>query len=150
MIGWKYETPHKKHETSPQPMTGPLSLLYAMGFIENALNAAQILLITSSAQLKDAVRDSSSKPVIVDVFSEGCGYSRQMATPFTDLKTTYGNSVTFLGANAGDHHDIASDYKITGLPTFVGFACGHEVDRVVGASQDGLEKLVMQLKDTKC
>jgi thioredoxin 1 len=121
-----------------------------MGVIETALTAAQILLIASSSQLKDAVIDSSRKPIIVDVFSEGCGYSRQMATPFTDLKSTYGDSVTFLGANAGTYREIASDYKVAGLPTFVGFACGHEVDRVVGASQDGLEKLVIQLKDTKC
>ncbi len=121
-----------------------------MGFIEDAFNAAKILLLASASQMKDAVNDSTHKPAIVDFFSEHCGYSRNMAGPFTELKATYENSVTFLGVDAGDHASFTGDYKISAFPTFIGYACGHEIDRVVGATKEGVENLVMRLKDTKC
>lgn len=120
------------------------------GFIETALKTAQILLIQSAVQMKEAVHDSTQKPMIMDVYSENCGFSRMMTETFTGLKSKYGDSVTFYGANAEEHSSLASEYKIAGLPTFVGFACGHEVERVIGANKEGLEKLVLTLKDTKC
>jgi len=92
---------------------------------------------------------NSSVPVIVDFFAEWCGPCRQMMPIFEEVDKN-NDKIKVVKINIdgdGDSADIASDYGVQSLPTFIVVKNGKEAERKMGAMNKSkvlawVEKLV--------
>ena len=74
----------------------------------------------------------SDLPVVVDVWSPGCGPCRMLEPIVVDLATAYAGRVKVAELNAADAGRTAGRFGVMGTPTVLFFRGGREVERVVG------------------
>jgi len=74
----------------------------------------------------------SDLPVIVDVWSPGCGPCQQLESVIMDLASEYQGRVKVTELNAAEAGRTAARYGVMGTPTVLFFKRGREVERVVG------------------
>jgi thioredoxin 1 len=78
--------------------------------------------------------NQSTTPVIVDFWASWCGPCKTMTPLFEELSSEYEGKLKFGKLSTEDHPDLASEHGITGIPCFIVFNGGKEVDRVIGAN----------------
>jgi thioredoxin-like negative regulator of GroEL len=120
--------------------------------IYDILKTGGVIAVTALSQMS-GIMDSTKngKSAIINVYSEFCGYSRMMANVYVKyVPLNAGKSIDFYGVDANKIEGVTGDYQIRGVPTFIGLACGKEVDRVTGADEEGLSRLITKLGDIKC
>jgi thioredoxin 1 len=61
----------------------------------------------------------SSKPVVLDVFATWCGPCQYMMPIFDELEKEHGATYTFAKLNVDESRDIAVQYGVTSIPTFI-------------------------------
>lgn len=125
--------------------TDPTSIAYI-------LKTAGVIAITAVSQMS-GISDTTKagKAAIINVYSEFCGYSKMMASIYANhVSLTANKNINFYGVDANKIDGVTGDYGIKGVPTFIGLACGKEIDRVTGADEEGLSRLLTKLSDTKC
>lgn len=66
----------------------------------------------------------SEKPVIVDVFAEWCGPCQQMTPIVEELEKEHGNKYKFVKVNVDESREIAVEFGVSSIPTFVFFKDG--------------------------
>ncbi len=71
--------------------------------------------------------------VMVDFWAVWCGPCRMIAPTVEELAKEYAGKVKVAKLNTDDNPDIASRYKIMGIPTIIFFKDGQKVDQIVGA-----------------
>jgi thioredoxin 1 len=80
----------------------------------------------------------SDKPVVVDVYATWCGPCKMMAPLFDQLaqeKTEY----KFVKVNIDDERDLAVQYNVSSIPSFLFFKDGKLVGKEMGyMSKDAL------------
>ncbi|WZY91104.1 hypothetical protein YC2023_047839 [Brassica napus] len=96
--------------------------------------------LSSSAQWQlhfKGMKDSNQL-LVIDFSASWCGPCksfepavRHMAVKFTD--------VSFVKVDVDELPEVAKEFDVTAMPTFVLMKNGKEVDRIVGAKQDELE-----------
>jgi len=62
---------------------------------------------------------NADKPVVLDVFAEWCGPCKQMEPIFDQLAKELGDSYKFASLNVDEARDVAVEYGVTSVPTFV-------------------------------
>jgi len=86
----------------------------------------------------------ASKPVIVDFTAKWCGACQDMKPVFAELASELKDKYTFAVVNVDVTESIAKNLKIQGLPAFLLFQNGKEVnaeDRMFGViSKDTFKK----------
>lgn len=99
-------------------------------------------IIVSSKNFDQEVK-SSPLPVIVDVFATWCGPCRQMAPIFDELAKELSNKYKFAKLNIDEDRDIAIQYNISSIPTFLFIKEGKVVGKETGyLSKDALKKKI--------
>jgi thioredoxin 1 len=71
--------------------------------------------------------------VMVDFWAVWCGPCKMIAPTVEELAKEYAGKVKIAKLNTDENPDIASRYKIMGIPTIMFFKNGERVDHVVGA-----------------
>jgi len=71
--------------------------------------------------------------VLVDFWAVWCGPCRMVAPIVEELAKDYSGKIKVVKLNTDENPDIASKYKIMGIPTIMFFKGGEKVDQVVGA-----------------
>ncbi|MBI5641362.1 MAG: thioredoxin [Nitrospirae bacterium] len=71
--------------------------------------------------------------VMIDFWAVWCGPCRMIAPTVEELAKEYAGKVKVVKLNTDENADIASRYKIMGIPTLMFFKDGQKVDQVVGA-----------------
>ncbi len=80
--------------------------------------------------LDEVVR--SGLPVVVDVWSPGCGPCRMLEPIVMDLAAEYAGRVRFAEVNAAEAPETTARLGVMSTPTVVFVKGGREVERVVG------------------
>ncbi len=71
--------------------------------------------------------------VMIDFWAVWCGPCRMVAPTVEELAKEFAGKVKVAKLNTDENPDIASRYKIMGIPTLMFFKGGQKVDQVVGA-----------------
>ncbi|MBI4710685.1 MAG: thioredoxin [Nitrospirae bacterium] len=71
--------------------------------------------------------------VMVDFWATWCGPCKTIAPTIEELAKEYTGKAKFVKVNTDENPDLASRYKITGIPTLIFFKDGQPKEHVVGA-----------------
>ncbi|QRV86157.1 thioredoxin [Ceratobasidium sp. AG-Ba] len=96
------------------------------------------------------VLKASSKPVVVDFYADWCQPCRMLSPileKYTrDSSNLDGKEVDLVTVNVDEQQELAAKYKISALPTVVGFKNGQQTSQFVGLlNQSGVRKFLMDL-----
>ncbi len=71
--------------------------------------------------------------VVVDFWAVWCGPCRMVAPTIEEIAKEYAGKIKVGKLNTDENSDVASKYKIMGIPTIMFFKDGQKVDQIVGA-----------------
>ena len=81
---------------------------------------------------------NSNLPVMVDFFATWCGPCQALAPVLEGVAKTYDGRLRVVKVNVDEAPELASTYRIRGVPSLVFFRGGAVVDIVVGLPAPGL------------
>ena len=88
----------------------------------------------------------SELPVLVDFYADWCGPCKMMAPIVEGLAQDYDGKVKVGKLNIDDGMEIAQQYRVMSIPTFILFKDGKAVETSVGAmSKDELESKLQKV-----
>lgn len=90
-------------------------------------------IINVTSQTWDSEVLNSKGIVMVDFWAVWCGPCRMIAPTIEELAKEYEGKIKVAKLNTDENPDIASRYKIMGIPTIMFFKDGEKVDQIVGA-----------------
>ncbi len=90
-----------------------------------------ILEVTTTTWEKEVL--NSTGLVMIDFWAVWCGPCRMIAPTVEELSKEYTGKLKVCKLNTDENPDIASRYKIMGIPTLMFFNNGQKVDQIVGA-----------------
>ena len=87
--------------------------------------------VATNANFADMLQDD--KLVIVDFWAVWCGPCRMLSPIVDEIAEEMADKVTVVKCNVDDCEDIAMQYRIMSIPSFIFFKNGEIVDKTVGA-----------------
>lgn len=63
--------------------------------------------------------ENATKPVVIDVFATWCGPCMHMKPIFEQLAQELGDKYSFAQINVDESRELAMNYKVTSVPTFI-------------------------------
>ncbi len=72
-------------------------------------------------------------PVLVDFWAAWCGPCRMVAPVLEELAEELDGKVRIAKVNVDENQDIAVQYQVSSIPTFILFKDGQAADRMLGA-----------------
>ena len=70
--------------------------------------------------------------VMIDFWAAWCGPCRMISPTVEELAKEYSGKLKVMKLNTDENSDIASRYKIMGMPTIMFFKNGEKLDQIVG------------------
>uniref|UniRef100_A0A0D9ZEJ1 Thioredoxin domain-containing protein n=1 Tax=Oryza glumipatula TaxID=40148 RepID=A0A0D9ZEJ1_9ORYZ len=88
-----------------------------------------------------AHKSNPNKLIVIDFSANWCGPCRFIEPAFKDMAGRFADAV-FFKIDVDELSEVARQWKVEAMPTFVLIKGGKEVSRVVGAKKDELERKV--------
>lgn len=92
------------------------------------------MLIITDSNFHQAI--SQSKPIIIDFYANWCGPCRNFAPTYARWSQIYGYLADFAKCDVDANQNVAANFRIGSLPTFVVLRNGQETRRWVGAPRE--------------
>ncbi|XP_031487074.1 thioredoxin H1-like [Nymphaea colorata] len=86
---------------------------------------------------------ASNKLVVVDFTASWCGPCRFMAPLFAEWARKFVDAI-FLKVDVDELREVAEEWRIEAMPTFLLLKEGKEVERIVGAKKDDVHKKITE------
>jgi thioredoxin 1 len=90
-------------------------------------------IVTISKDNFDAEVLKAATPVLVDFWAEWCGPCKMIAPMLDELANEYAGKARIAKVNIDDHPELATQFRVTAIPTLLFFKGGQVVEQVVGA-----------------
>ncbi|KAL0572922.1 mitochondrial thioredoxin [Marasmius crinis-equi] len=94
--------------------------------------------VDSLSQLNGILSKSKDKLSVIDFHATWCGPCHAIAPTFESLSKQYKN-VNFLKCDVDAAKDVAGQYRVSAMPTFIFLKGDTKVDQVRGANKAALE-----------
>jgi len=101
--------------------------------------------VTSSDDLKKHLRDAGDRLVVLDFHATWCGPCKMIAPEVDSFANLY-PQVLFLKVDVDECDDVASDYNIESMPTFLFIKQSQVVETLKGTNKEKLEQLILKYK----
>ncbi|KAL0336293.1 UNVERIFIED_CONTAM: Thioredoxin H2 [Sesamum radiatum] len=79
--------------------------------------------------------------IVIDFTASWCGPCQYIQPAINDFAEKY-TDVEFIKLDVDELHDVAEEFGVQAMPTFILIKKGKEVDKVVGAKKDDLQKKI--------
>jgi thioredoxin 1 len=99
-----------------------------------------VKLVNSAEDFKKSIEKGVS---VVDFYATWCGPCRVIAPKVVEFSKRYVNA-TYLKVDVDELADLAQEYGIRAMPTFMIFKDGQKVDELIGANPVKLEEKIKQ------
>jgi len=86
--------------------------------------------VTTSTWEDEVIK--SQDLVLIDFWAAWCGPCRMISPTVEELAKEYSGKIKVLKLNTDENSDIATRYKIMGIPTIMFFKNGTKLDQIVG------------------
>ncbi|KAI3894281.1 hypothetical protein MKX03_001828 [Papaver bracteatum] len=83
----------------------------------------------------------SNQLMVIDFTATWCGPCKFMAPVFSELSERFPDAI-FVKIDVDELPDVSREFGVQAMPTFILLKQGKEVDKIVGAKRDELEKKV--------
>ncbi|KLO20590.1 thioredoxin-domain-containing protein [Schizopora paradoxa] len=95
--------------------------------------------INNLKELRDILSRDSGKLTVIDFYADWCGPCRMIAPAYEAFSKEYTN-VNFLKCNVDEARDVAMEYSVAAMPTFIFLKGGSKVETVRGANKGEIER----------
>ncbi len=97
----------------------------------------------NNENFKEIIRNNEK--VVVDFWANWCMPCKIVAPIFEKLAQKYKNEIVFAKVNVDENPDIASEFGIMSIPTFIIFKNGEVVGNIIGAMpEEILERKILE------
>lgn len=87
--------------------------------------------------------ENSTKPMIVEAFATWCPHCTKMRPIYQELEKELGNKYIFSEFDIDEYEDLATQFDVQSLPTFIFIKNQKEVARALGQmSKEELQQLI--------
>ena len=86
----------------------------------------------TSANFTSEVTNAAG-PVLVDFYTNDCAPCRMMVPVLNELATERAGNLKIVKVDAAENAQLASQFRVTAMPTFILFQNGQPQKQVVGA-----------------
>ncbi|XP_033208430.1 thioredoxin-2-like [Belonocnema kinseyi] len=104
-----------------------------------------VLEVKDAAHLKTQLTEAGDKLVVIDFFATWCGPCKIIGPKLQELSEEFPD-VVFLKVDVDENEDIATEYEISSMPTFVFIKNCTKVDSFSGANSDKIKTTILKLK----
>lgn len=101
--------------------------------------------VSSQAEFARRLEEAGGRLVVIDFFAQWCGPCKRIAPELDQAAAEYPD-VVFLKVDIDVLDDIASEYEVSSMPTFVFLKKRKRLDRFSGANMDKVLSLVKKYK----
>ncbi len=91
----------------------------------------KVLTVSSESFENDVLK--SDVPVLVDFWAEWCGPCKMVAPVLDEIADEMEGQVKIAKLNVDENQDIAVQFQVSSIPTFILFRNGEAADRMLGA-----------------
>lgn len=99
------------------------------------------MIVTLNKNNMDEVIGNATKPIVIDVFALWCGPCMSMKPSFEQLAEELASTHIFAEINVDESRDLAINFNVTSVPTFIFIKDKQVVGREMGyMSKDDLKK----------
>ncbi|XP_022222536.1 thioredoxin-2 [Drosophila obscura] len=98
--------------------------------------------VKDKADLDAQLKQAGSKLVVLDFYATWCGPCKMIAPKLAELATQYADNIVILKVDVDESEDIAMDYNICSMPTFVFIKNSSKVEEFAGANAQRLEDVI--------
>jgi len=102
--------------------------------------------IQSTEEFQNKLKEAANKLVVVDFYATWCGPCKVIA-PLIAKMAKENTDVVFLKVDVEELDDLAAEYEINCMPTFIFIKQEKKVTTFSGANADRLAELVKQHKN---
>jgi len=97
--------------------------------------------VADNADFKAQLEAAGGKLVVIDFFATWCGPCKMIAPHLEEMDKTM-DDVVFLKVDVDECEDIAAEYNITAMPTFIFLKNKAKVADLTGANIEKLKEIV--------
>ncbi|KAK4878640.1 hypothetical protein RN001_011146 [Aquatica leii] len=98
--------------------------------------------ITNMDEFKSKLADAGDTLVVVDFFATWCGPCKMISPKLEELAGELGQAVLILKVDVDECEDIATEYSISSMPTFIFIKNSTTITQFSGANYEKLKQLI--------
>ncbi|KAK4358151.1 hypothetical protein RND71_023761 [Anisodus tanguticus] len=106
--------------------------------VEEAVDAAIVITGAGRHYRRHSKTELAFELVVIDFTATWCGPCKYMEPVLNEFAAKY-TDVEFVKIDVDELADVAQEYGVQAMPTFVLIKKGKVVDKIVGADKDGLK-----------
>ncbi|EDV33035.1 Thioredoxin-2 [Drosophila ananassae] len=98
--------------------------------------------VKDKADLDSQLSKAGSKLVVLDFFATWCGPCKMISPKLGELATQYADNVVVIKVDVDECEEIAMEYNVSSMPTFVFIKNGTKVEEFAGANATRVEDVI--------
>ena len=98
--------------------------------------------ITSAAHWQEIVASAGGLPIIMDFTATWCPPCQMIKPIYEQLAQQYQGKAILVKVDVDDRSDIAQQFGINCMPTFIAYVGGEIKEKMEGANKAGLEAMI--------
>lgn len=104
--------------------------------------------VADMSDLKSQLESAGGKLVVIDFFATWCGPCKMIAPQIEEMDKTM-DDVVFLKVDVDEAEDVAQEYNITAMPTFIFIKSSKKVSMETVFNQPQTSRVIVSL-DSRC